>query len=209
MPQLGDAHRQPVIGIAGGIGSGKSFVARKIAELAGGVVFDADDIAKQMLDRPSVQRQLIDWWGRDIIAGDGRTDRRRIADIVFENPAEKQKLEAIIHPLVRAQREMMKAEYADNADVRCVVMDTPLLFEAGFADDCDRIVFVDTDEPIRRARVLEHRGWDAAEFERRESAQWPVDKKLDLSHEIVDNNGGEAEAVAQIRDLITRILDPN
>lgn len=209
MVSLRDHPRQLVIGIAGGIGSGKSFVAKKLAELAGGVVFDADAVAKGMLDRPSVQRQLIEWWGPEVIAADGRTNRGRIADIVFERPAEKHKLEAIIHPLVRAERELTKERLAGDAAVRCLVMDTPLLFEAGFADDCDRIVFVDADPEVRLQRVRAGRGWDSQEMARREAGQWPVEKKLDLSHDIVDNNAGEAEAVAQIRDLITRILETN
>lgn len=203
------AHHQPVIGVAGGIGSGKSLVARTIAELGKGVVFDADAVAQGDLDRPSVQRQLVEWWGPGVIGGDGRTDRQRLADIVFDDPQQKRKLEAIIHPLVRAERERLKAELRHDPAVRCVVMDTPLLFEAGFADDCDCVVFVDTERETRLKRLAAGRGWDEAELARREKAQWPLDKKLDLSHHIVDNNSGEAEAVAQVRDLLTRILETN
>lgn len=195
--------------MAGGIGSGKSLVARTIAELGGGVVFDADAVAQRLLDRPSVQRQLAEWWGPGVIAGDGRTDRRRVADIVFEHPVEKRKLEAIIHPSVRAERERLKSQLRGDPAVRCVVMDTPLLFEAGLADDCDCVVFVDAEPQTRLRRVAADRGWDAAEMARREKAQWSLDKKLDLSHHIVDNNGGEDDVVAQVRDLLTRILDTN
>ncbi len=197
---------QPVIGIAGGIGSGKSWVANEMAKL-GGVVFDADAVAKKDLDRSSVQRQLVEWWGKKVIAGDGKTDRRALADIVFHDPHEKTKLEAIVHPLVRAEREKLKRRVAIDEDVRFIVMDTPLLFEAGFADDCDAVVFVDTDRDVRLERVRAERGWDEAELTRRETNQWPLDRKLDLSHHIVDNNTGEAEAVVQIRDIITRILE--
>ena len=129
------------------------------------------------------------------------------ADIVFAEPHEKQKLEAIIHPLVRAERDWLKQQVATDPAVRFIVMDTPLLFEAGFAEDCDTVVFVDADRNTRLERVRADRDWDENELDRREKNQWPLDRKLDLSDHIVDNNNGEAEAVVQIRELITRILE--
>lgn len=180
------ARRVIVIGLAGGIGSGKSTIARILADL-GYLVIDSDQLARAALDRPEVRATLITWWGPGVVNAEGKIDRAKIAAVVFHKPEERARLEALVHPLVKHGREQVVERAAAEARVG-VVVDAPLLFEAGSDKDVDRVLFVDSPRDLRLARVRQTRGWDEAELTRRESAQWPVDKKRDHSHAIVRND---------------------
>ncbi len=200
--------RKPVIGVAGGIGAGKTLVARQLEQL-GAVVVDADGIAKALLDQPDVRRQLVNWWGDAVLDANGQTDRVAVAQRVFENPVDRQKLETLIHPLVAEQRDQIIADARQNPAITAIVVDAPLLFEVGWNDQCDHIIFIKADRHLRIARQKSNRGWDEAELLRREKIQLPLDKKLELAHYMVENNGSEAECLAQVRDVFSRILNTN
>ncbi|TVS02380.1 MAG: dephospho-CoA kinase [Phycisphaerales bacterium] len=163
----------PVIGLAGGIGSGKSTVASAFAEL-GCLVLDSDAEAKQALQRPEVRDQLVGWWGPGVLDESGAIDRRRVAQIVFADADERRRLEGLIHPLVKkSRREAIGLARGKPG----VVIDAPLLFEAGLEGECDEVVFVEASRARRLERVLRTRGWDEEEFERREAAQMPLEEK--------------------------------
>jgi len=200
----------PVIGLAGGIGSGKSTVAAALAEL-GCLVIDSDQRSRAALDRPEVSSELVRWWGSAILAPDGRVDRREVSRIVFTDPAERQRLEALVHPIVRQDRAAMIAE-AGSAGRRpvAVVIDAPLLFEAGLDRECDAVIFVDSPRSERLARVQASRGWDETELTRRELAQWPLaDKQARSTHTLV-NDGDRlslAAAAGKMLDEIAPLSD--
>ncbi len=195
----------PVIGVAGGIGAGKTLVARQLQAL-GAVVVDADSIAKTLLDRPDVRGELVRWWGGQVLDEHGRTDRSAVARRVFDHAADRERLEKLIHPLVAEQRDRIIAEAKQDPRIKAVVIDAPLLFEVGWDKLCDRIIFVKADRDLRVRREKQHRGWDEGELMRREKIQLPLDKKLELAHDIVENNSTEAECLAQVRDVFSRIL---
>jgi dephospho-CoA kinase len=204
-----EAPRLPIIGLAGGIGAGKSTVARALAA-EGCVVADSDDLARQAYNDPEIRRQLVAWWGdrvRDCHACHAEpdampppVDRRAIAAIVFEHPAERARLEALIHPWIARQREALFA--AAPAGARAFVIDAPLLFETGLDRRCDRVVFVETSPESRLSRVRASRGWDTAELGRREAAQWPLERKRALATDIVRNDAD----VESLRAQLVRIL---
>ena len=98
------------------------------------------------------------------------------------------------------------AESIKNDSVVAFVWDTPLLFEAGLAGECDYIVFIDVPEEIRLQRVVQSRGWDEGELKRREKLQWPLYKKRDISDYVLSNTADAALARDQVRELIPRIL---
>lgn len=185
-----------VIGLAGGIGSGKSEVAKVLAAL-GALVTDSDKEAKAALERPEVRAKLVEWWGPDVIGKYGTTDRKVIAQIVFERPAERVRLEALIHPLVKATRDEMIAR-ARGAGVSAVVVDAPLLFEAGLEKECDAVMFVDTPRAERVARVRATRGWGEGELERREKAQLPLEEKKARADVVIRNTGNLDELRVQV-----------
>ncbi|MEL7474196.1 MAG: dephospho-CoA kinase [Planctomycetota bacterium] len=199
------AERPMVIGLAGGIGAGKSAVASAFAEL-GLLVSDSDRAAKAMLDRDEVSAMLVEWWGERVLDATGRVDRAGIAAIVFEQPHERERLEALVHPLLKAGRSEL-IERARTEGAPGVVIDAPLLFEAGLDEECDAVVFVAAPRAVRLERLRRDRGWDEHELARRERAQWPIERKREgCSHEIdnakADNSAGRAGLIEAARGVL-------
>lgn len=195
--------RPPVIGIAGGVGSGKSTVAA-ILDSLGCLVLNADEQAKTILDTPDVRTEIVKWWGEVVLADDGSVDRSVVASIVFADPQQLRRLESILHHRV-IQMQKDAIENADPAVTPAVVLDIPLLFEAGMDAECDAILFVDTPEADRLARVQATRGWDEAELTRRQASQWPLEAKKTKSDFVVMNGGDEADLKIQVREVFERI----
>ncbi|MBN1512943.1 MAG: dephospho-CoA kinase [Phycisphaerae bacterium] len=191
--------------MAGGIGAGKSTVARIACEL-GGCVIDSDRIARAEMNDPAVVALMRQWWGDSICRPDGSVDRAWIAETVFRDAAERARLEALIHPRVAVRRRDQMAAARSDPAVRLIVLDSPLLFEAGLAGECDAIVFVDADRGVRRARVQATRGWSEQEFDRREKVQDPLDSKRCRADYVVDGNSELDELRRQVKNLISRIL---
>ncbi|MBX3357560.1 MAG: dephospho-CoA kinase [Phycisphaeraceae bacterium] len=195
----------PVVGIAGGIGSGKSEVAVAFSRL-GAVVLDSDSEAKALLDDPEVSDQLVRWWGGEILGLDNRIDRSKVARIVFSDPTERRRLEEVIHPRLKAAR----LRRIDEVRVRrpapsAIVIDAPLLYEAGVDAECDAVVFVDAPRALRLERVQRTRGWDEAELDRREAVQWPVAEKRRRAAYIVPNEGSVADLDRHAADVLGRL----
>jgi dephospho-CoA kinase len=203
--RMTDGRRKIVIGLTGGIGSGKSLVARLLAELGCGVI-DSDRLARQAMEDPQVKAQLARWWGTAVLDSAGRVDRRAVSRLVFAQPAELQRLEGLIHPRVHQGRVRLREQYEKDPHIKAIVEDTPMLMEKGLADACDAIVFVNSSPENRRRRVAAHRGWDEQELARREKAQVGLDSKAARADYVVDNNAGEAECLAQVRRVFTQIL---
>ncbi|MFM1890476.1 MAG: dephospho-CoA kinase [Planctomycetota bacterium] len=203
MPERNVAFRRPVIGLAGAIGAGKSAVAATLAE-AGCVVADADAATRAILGSPEAAETLAAWWGMGILAEDGTVDRAAVARIVFADPAERKRLEGFVHPRVQAARAAIFA--AAPAEAPALVVDAPLLFEAGLDGGCDHIVFVDCPRAIRLERVAEHRGWSDEELARREAAQWPLDRKRQRADSVLVNDADLASLRTKVLDLLKRIL---
>src|SRR5437867_4374275 len=117
---VGATPSKPIIGIAGGIGSGKSYIADLFGE-AGGLVIKADDLVRQAYEDREVQETLRQWWGDQI-------DRKSIAERVFNNEPERKRLENLIHPIVARYRDQLMAKAANDPQVLAYIWDTPLLF---------------------------------------------------------------------------------
>ena len=176
-----------VLGILGGIGSGKSTVSRILSQ-AGARVLDADRIAHAVLDRPEIRRQVADLFGADLLGDDGKIVRSKLAARVF-GPGEAaalERLNGIIHPEVRKDLEHA-IDQGRRDGVPVIVLDVPLLLESSLDRLCDRLLFVKVQEPIRRARCAA-RGWDEAEFDRREARQRPVIEKEAAADFVVAND---------------------
>jgi dephospho-CoA kinase len=182
----------PIIGIVGGIGSGKSFVARLFGEF-GCLVLDSDAQVRDAYRDPLVLRTLRQWWGDEAFDATGALDRPAVARKVFNDPAQRRRLEELIHPLVARARDAAMRESVERArsgsapQPLAFVWDTPLLFEAGLRDACDAVIFVDAPYDLRLRRVRQTRGWGPDELARRENLQWPLDKKKQLSDDVLTN----------------------
>ncbi|MGA2497129.1 MAG: dephospho-CoA kinase [Tepidisphaeraceae bacterium] len=194
---------RPIIGIVGGIGSGKSCVASLFREL-GCMVIDSDRCIAQAYEQQNVQQTLVQWWGPGMLEAPGRVNRKAVADKVFANPAERQRLEGLLHPLASQMRDWQMA----SADTQTVafVWDAPLLIEAGLASQCDAIVFVDAPEEVRIRRVMETRGWTREEWQRRENNQTPLDNKREIAKFVICNTAGLDEVRSQVRHVLSRIV---
>ncbi len=193
-----------VLGLSGGIGAGKSEAARALGEL-GFLIVDSDKDAKEALDRPGVREELMRWWGTRVIGADGRVDRGAVAKIVFSDAAERTRLEGLVHPLIRSGRKEL-VERASREGLPGVVIDAPLLFEAGSDSECDAVIFIDAPREARLERVQRTRGWDEAELTRREAAQLPLKEKRERSDEVVCNDSTQAVFRARVRESAGRLL---
>lgn len=196
--------RPVVVGLAGGVGAGKSVVARILGE-SGCLVLDADAEARALLDQAHIAATLKQWWGDDVLDEQGRPRRDVIASIIFSDEAERRRLEDLIHPEVLDAQRQAIAEAAEQG-LSCVVIDAPLLYEAGADAMCDAVIFVDAPDEQRLDRVRENRGWDAAELHRREKSQQPVEIKRRKAQYVVQNDAGLDHLDEQTRAVLAAIM---
>jgi dephospho-CoA kinase len=197
---------KPIIGIAGGIGSGKSFIAKLFGDF-GALVISSDDQVTDAYRDPDVRATLRSWWGEEVIRPDGQINRRLIGAKIFADAGERTRLEELLHPRVNAARERaMAAAAANNPGVVAFVWDTPLLFETDLHQQTDAVVFVDSPLETRLARVMQSRHWDAAELARRENSQWGLDRKRNFADYVISNTADEEFARGQVQDVLSRIL---
>jgi dephospho-CoA kinase len=202
-------HGKPIIGVAGGIGSGKSHVARLFGEF-GCVVIDSDAQVAEVYRDPAVLARLVEWWGPEVIGVDGRVNRKAIARRVFSDTEQRQRLEKLLHPQVNQRRQVaMATAIAQDPAVPAFVWDTPLLFETGLYKQCDWLVFVDAPLETRQKRV-KARGWGPEELAKREILQWPLDKKRARCNDVIVNSDpGERvpnDSRGQVGQVLSRIL---
>lgn len=197
--------RPLTIGLCGGIASGKSFVARALAEL-GAAVVDADTIGHQVLQRPTVVRTLTHLFGTSILADDVSIDRSVLSRLVFGD-AQAQKdnlraLESIVHPLIHAAAVRQVREFKESATPPpMIVIDAPLLLEAKWAPMCDLILFIDAPESTRLERAKK-RGWSEQQFRDRENAQMSLDEKKRSASHLIDGTLSESKLSQRLQEIV-------
>jgi len=201
---VGNARRKPVIGILGGIGSGKSTVAAEFAKL-GCEVIDADKIAHKLLDQPEVRQRIVGLCGKGILDSAGKIDRKKLSDTVFADAQRLSSLDKIIHPLVLKRAEELIDLYKRRGGVKAIVLDIPLLAEVGWAKRCDKLIFVDCRRRIRIDRVKKLGIFDKNQLKIRENFQISLDKKAKLADNIVDNNSDFSALVKQVANIFSHI----
>ena len=192
-----------ILGILGGIGSGKSTVTEMFAAL-GAETLDADAIAHELIEQEETKSTLRQWWGDEIIGADGKVDRKKIQEKVFSDAQELVRLEKLLHPEVRKRIEK-KIDAFREGDGKLLVLDVPLLASSPLRGFCDEIIFVNSDEAIRETRV-ETRGWEAGEREQRESFQAPEKEKISLAGSVINNSGSLDETRRQVESLYESLL---
>ena len=189
-----------ILGLVGGIASGKSSVAALFAEERRTTIVDADRLARRVLRQPAVQDALRRRFPR-CVGPDGELDRSKMARRVFSRPAELEALEAILHPPIRrAMRAAIR-----RAKTPYVIVDAPLLQEVGSDEFCDAVVYVSCPARTRRRRAKRTRGWTEEEHRLRESRQWPLRRKRDGSDYVVDNGSTTARARLDVRRILRAI----
>lgn len=191
------------IGLTGGIGSGKSAAAAMFAR-RGVPVIDADEIAKQLVapGQPAYE-QIIQRFGKEIVDSDGFIDRERLRRHVFDDPASRRELEAILHPRVR--QEIQRQLRALRAP--CCVIVIPLLFEANLQDLVDRILVIDAAEDTQVQRVAARSSLAEDEIRKIIAAQIGRNVRLRQAHDVITNEGGLEQLEERVNALHTRYLD--
>jgi len=185
-----------VVGLTGGIGSGKSLAAQFFAEL-GALVIDADQLARDAIERGSDGfDQLIATFG-DSILTNGLVDRRALGELVFRDKDAKKKLEGIIHPIVR--QEFEEAVQSLEKD-QVLIYEIPLLFETKAMERFDYIVTVESDLELRKERLLK-KGLRISEIESRIAAQATREERTSIADQVFENNGSEDELLRSVENL--------
>ncbi|MCB9876033.1 MAG: dephospho-CoA kinase [Planctomycetes bacterium] len=189
-----------VVGLVGGIASGKSTVAAMFAD-RGLRHLDADQVAREVSGEPEVLAEVAERLGPRFVR-DGALDRAGLAAAVFADPAARRALEAIVHPRVRARLEAGIAAATAAGD--SVLLDVPLLFEAGLFQRCDTVVFVATSDETRATRARA-RGWADGELARREANQLPLAEKQARAEHVIDNDGTLSATRCAVDALLQRL----
>lgn len=183
-----NAGRPLRVGLTGGIASGKSTVAEMLRQL-GAVVIDTDQIAREVVQPglPALQ-SLRERYGESILDDDGSLRREQLGEIVFASPAEKEWLEQLLHPLIKARADEL-AQQASEQGAAVVVFDVPLLLESGWDKNVDQVWVVYVPPVVQRQRLALRDGFSESAVSARLAAQWPIDKKAQQADLVIDNAG--------------------
>jgi dephospho-CoA kinase len=190
-----------VIGLTGGIGSGKTAVAECFARL-GAAVIDTDAIAHELTGPGgAAMPALTSAFGQSVMAADGRLDREAMRRQAFSDPETRRRLEAILHPMIQARADS-RCEETLKTGAPYVVLVVPLLVESGaYRRRVDRVVVVDCDDEVRIGRVMDRSGLSRDDIERIMAAQASREARLAAADDVIDNNGSRDDLAAQVTAL--------
>ncbi len=195
-----------LIGLTGGVATGKSTVAAMFAR-CGAVVIDADVLARQVVEpgKPA-WREIVKTFGKDILNPDRTIDRHRLGAIVFRSPAKRKQLEHIIHPRVAREQQRLTRETAKKHPHAIVIYDVPLLFEAGIDKRVDHTIVVIADQETQVTRLKKRNGLSLAEAIRRIKSQIPLAQKRRLADYALDGTLRKKDLFRQVTALYKQFL---
>ena len=195
-----------LVGLTGGIASGKSLVGAIFREL-GAQIIDADQLSREVVEpgQPAYQ-EIVAAFGREILQPDGCLDRKKLGAQVFSDPEKRRRLESIMHPRIQVLRQARCQALADQGFDGIVIQDAALLIEVGAQNTVDRLVVVYVDEATQRERLMARDGLSEAEAQARIRSQMSLDEKARLAHYVVDNRGSPQETRRQV-EAIYRALE--
>lgn len=193
--------RRVILGLLGGIASGKSSVARHLAATAKAAIVDADALARVVLDACARDGRLTDALGPWAVKG-GVPDRKEIAKRVFSEPSMLRTLERLTHPAITAQIEDAIEDHRSGAGSAILVLDVPLLLEVGLDRRCDELWFVDAPDAARFERAKARLGLSKEDVLSREAAQSPLSRKRERAHRVLRNDGDVARLEAAVAEAL-------
>ena len=196
-----------LVGLTGGMGSGKTTVGRLFEEL-GARVLDADAISRSLVEpgKPAWQ-EIIDLLGKEVLRDDRTLDRGKIADIVFSDPKKKEALEAIIHPRVMAEEQALYRTISEKEPDALVIIDAALLIESGNYRKVDKVIVVACDEEIQIQRILADNTFSRENAERRLRQQMPLKEKIKFADYVIQNDSGLPELKEKVVELFSQLKE--
>jgi dephospho-CoA kinase len=195
-----------LVGLTGGIATGKSTVSAMFAHL-GARVIDADLLAREVvMPGQPAHEGIVREFGPAVLQPDGQLDRKRLGDIVFAAPERRKRLEALTHPAIRRRQERILSALEEEAFEGLVLWDAALLIEGGGAKAMDRVVVVLTDPETELRRLVARDGLDEAAARRRIESQMPVADKARHADHVIDNTGSRADTERQVKSVHGKLM---
>ncbi|WP_026771084.1 dephospho-CoA kinase [Sediminibacillus terrae] len=192
-----------VIGLTGGIASGKSTIAGFLAEWNIPII-DADIISRQVVEKgETAYERIVDVFGEEVLLSDGNLDRGKLGKLIFRDKEKREQLNDIVHPAVREKMLEQRDAFAAKGE-EAVVLDIPLLYESSLTHFVDKVLVVYVDEETQRRRLMNRNGFSEEEATERMTAQMPLDKKAKMADEIIDNNGTIESSRQQLLTILKK-----
>ena len=191
------------VGLTGGVASGKSTVARMLADL-GAVVIDADALAREVVAKgtPGLSA-VVEEFGEELLGADGELDRPAMGRVVFNDEQARRRLEAIIHPLVLQRIVQLEEEAPEDA---VVVQDIPLLAETGRADTFDAVIVVDAPPDVQLHRMTGDRGWTTEDAKSRIAAQASREERRAIATHVIENTGAREDLRTRVAEVFAEVV---
>jgi dephospho-CoA kinase len=198
--------RYLLVGLTGGIATGKSTVSTMFAHL-GAKIVDADLLAREVvMPGQAALAEIVREFGADVLAADGALDRKRLGAIVFGDAEKRKRLEAITHPAIRVRQQRILSVYEEEAFEGIVIWDVALLIETSGAKGMDRVVVVVTDPATELQRLMARDGLAEEDARRRIASQMPLAEKVKVADYVIDNSGARTETERLVRDVYRALL---
>jgi len=195
-----------LVGLTGGIATGKSTVSEILRQL-GCEIVDADRLARDVVEpEQPAWKQIVAEFGGGVVTAEGALDRKKLGAIVFADPERRKRLEAITHPAIRARFQARLDELAAQGFAGIVVFDAPVMIESGNYKNMDRLVVVVTDDATQAGRLQERDGTDEAEGRRKIASQMPLAEKAKLADYVIDNSGDREATAAEVRRVFAALM---
>ncbi len=195
-----------VAGLTGGIATGKSTVAA-VFEAAGAHLIDADRIARAAVRKGApAYGDIVAHFGAGVLLGDGEIDRKRLAAVIFNDPAEQQALEQIVHPRVKLEVDRRIGLIRQQTPEALVIVDIPLLFEAGMQRGLDAVIVVYAPEHLQLERLMARDGLTEPEARARIRAQMPIESKRRRAERVIDNSGSLEHTREQTLEILRQLM---
>ena len=194
-----------IAGLTGGIASGKSTVSRFFSE-AGALIIDADKISREVVSQGTTgYDEILSFFGRTILLPDGEIDRKRLGEIIFNDPEKKAHLDAIVHPRVFERSAEMIAQIAGHTPDAVVILDIPLLLEVGMGSDLAEVIVVYVPEITQLERLMKRDGIDKQSAMARIRSQIPIEEKRKRATVVIDNSHTLSDCRRQALEVFNRL----
>jgi len=194
-----------IAGLTGGIASGKSTVSRFFSE-AGALIIDADKISREVVSKGTTgYDEILSFFGRTILLPDGEIDRKRLGEIIFNDPEKKAHLDSIVHPRVFERSAEMIAQIATHTPDAVVILDIPLLLEAGMGSDLAEVIVVYVPQITQLERLMKRDGIDKQSAMARIRSQIPIEEKRKRATVVIDNSHTLSDCRRQALAVFNRL----